>query len=74
MVLPFVPFWSVKYLNFGQKLLIQTTHHTFLEIRHAEVTKNSYYLLSSKGGQKKVSAYGLALKQLFYHFEDTSMP
>ena len=36
---PFGPFWSVKYLNFGQKLPIQTTHHTFLESRHPEVTK-----------------------------------
>ena len=26
-----IPQWSVKYLNFGQKLLIWTTHHTFLE-------------------------------------------
>ena len=38
--LPLGPFWSVKYLNFGQKLPIWTTHHTFLESRHPEVTKN----------------------------------
>ena len=25
---------------FGQKLPIQTAHHTFLESRHPEVTKN----------------------------------
>ena len=56
---PFGPFWSVKYLNFGQKLPIRTTHHTFLESRHPEVTKNPYYVLSPKWSQKKVSAHGL---------------
>ena len=35
-------FWSVKYLNFGQKLPIRRAHHTFLERRHPEVTKNPY--------------------------------
>ena len=34
---PFGPFWSAKYLNFGQKLPIRTTHYTFLESRR---TKN----------------------------------
>ena len=29
----FGPFWSVKYLNFGQKLPFRTAHHTFLERR-----------------------------------------
>ena len=42
-----------------QKLPIQTAHHTFLESRHPEVTKNPYYLLSHNGSQKKVSAHGL---------------
>ena len=41
---PFGLFWSVKYLNFGQKLPIRTAHHTFLESRHAGVTKNPYYV------------------------------
>ena len=50
----------VKYLNFGQKLLIRTPHHTLLENIHAEVTKNPYYVLSTKGSQKKVSIYGLS--------------
>ena len=58
---PFGPFWSVKYLNFGQKLPIRTTHHTFLESRHPEVTKNQYYVLSPEWRQKKVSAHGLHL-------------
>ena len=31
----FGPFWSVKYLNFGEKLL-RTARHTFLESRHPE--------------------------------------
>ena len=56
---PFDPFSSVKYLNFGQKLSIGTAHHTFLESRHPEVTKNPYYVLFPKGRQKKVSAHGL---------------
>ena len=52
-------FWSVNYFNFGQKLLIQTAHLTFLESRHPEVTKNPYYVLSPMSSQKKVSAHGL---------------
>ena len=40
------PFWFLKYLNFGQKLPIQTTHHTFLESRHPEVTKNPIQLIN----------------------------
>ena len=56
---------SFLYLKMGkihfhfQKLPIQTAHHTFLESRHPEVTKNPYYLLSHNGSQKKVSAHGL---------------
>ena len=52
-------FWSVKYLNFDQKLPIWTTNHIFLESRQSEVTKNPYFVLSPKGNQKKVSANGL---------------
>ena len=44
--LPFGSFWSVTYLNLGQKLSIWTAHHPFLERRHHEVTKNPYYVLS----------------------------
>ena len=51
-------FWSVKYVNFGQKLPIKTNHYTFLESIHPDVTKNPYYVLSSKGSQKQVSAPG----------------
>ena len=58
---PFVPFWSVKYLNFGQKLSIRATHHTSLESRHTEVNNNPYYILSPEGSQKKVSAHGQML-------------
>ena len=32
---------------FGQKLPNWTAHHTFLESRHPEVTKNLYYVLST---------------------------
>ena len=40
----FCPFWSVKFLSFGQKLLIWTSHHTFLESRHPEATKNPNFV------------------------------
>ena len=56
---PSGPFWSVKYLNFGQKLPIRTARHTSLESRHPEVTKNPY-VLSPEWNQKKVSAHGLS--------------
>ena len=59
MVLPFRPFWSVKYLNFGQKLPIWTTHHTFIENEHPEIAKNRYYVLPPKWSQKKASTRGL---------------
>ena len=48
----FGPFWSIKYLNFGQKLPIWTTRNAFLESRHPDVTKNLYYVLSRKRSQK----------------------
>ena len=54
---PFGPLWFVKYLNFGQKLLIQTAHHTFVERRYPEEI--------SKRSQKKLSAHGLNLQK--YH-------
>ena len=56
---PYGLFWSVKYLNFGQKLPIWTAHHAFLESRHPKVTKNPYYVSSLKGSQKTISAHGL---------------
>ena len=31
------PFWSVKYFIFGQKLPIQTAHHTFLESSNLKI-------------------------------------
>ena len=59
---PFGPFWSAKYLNFGQKLPIRTTHQTFLESRHPEVTKNPYHVLSPEWSQRGVSVHGLYVK------------
>ena len=55
----FSSFWSVKQLNFEQNLLIRTAHHTFLESKHLDVTKNPYYILFLVGRQKKASAHGL---------------
>ena len=56
------PYWSIlvcKIPQFWARLPIQTMHHTFLESRHPEVTKNPYYVLSREWSQKKVSAHGL---------------
>ena len=47
----FGPFWSVKCLNFGVKLPIQTSNHTFLESRHPEVSKDTYFVLLPEGSQ-----------------------
>ena len=61
---PFGPFWSVKCLNFERKLPIWTTHHTFLESTHPEVTKNSYYVLSPRRSQIPIfwaPAHGLSV-------------
>ena len=56
---PIDPFWYAKYLSFEEKLPIWTTHHTFLESRPPDVTKNPYYVLTPDGCEKKVSAHGL---------------
>ena len=50
------PLWSILVCKIPQ---IWTTHHTFLESRHPEVTKNRYYFFSSEWSQKKISAHGL---------------
>ena len=36
---PFDPFWSGKYLNFGQNLLIQTVHHTLFGSTKKSINK-----------------------------------
>ena len=36
---------------FRQKLLMRTTHHTFIESRHPEVTTNLYYFLLTWGSK-----------------------
>ena len=56
----FYLFWSVKHLNFEQKLPIRTSHHIFLISRQPEVTKNPYSVLFPQGSRKTVSANGLA--------------
>ena len=38
-------------LIFSQNLLIQTAHHTFVESRHPEVTKNLYDVLFTRQSQ-----------------------
>ena len=67
---PFCPFWSVKYLSFWEKLTIQTVHHSFLESKEPEVTKNPYYVLSPQGSHKKVSAHELHVLYLKIHINN----
>ena len=49
-----------------QKLPFRITHHTFLESRHPEVTKNPYYVFSPKWSQKRGSAHGLLLERTWF--------
>ena len=50
---PFCPFWSSKYLRFRQKLPNPNPHHTFLESRDPEDTKNLCYVFCSPRGVEK---------------------
>ena len=54
MVFPSVHSGPLKTSIFGQKLPMQTAHHTFLEIRHPEITKNLYQLLSTRPSQMAI--------------------
>ena len=53
VVSPFGLFWSVKYLNFEQKLSIRTARHIFLESRQPEVTKIHIMFCPSRGAKKR---------------------
>ena len=54
MDFPFGPFWSVKYINFGQKLPICKTK---AYSRQSEITKN-LYCFAPRREPKKISAHG----------------
>ena len=56
---PFGLFWSIKYLNLGQKLPIPTAHDTFLERRYPEVTKNPNYV--ARKISRKKAGHGLLI-------------
>ena len=71
VVPPFGPFWSVKHLNFGQRLPIRTTYHTLLESRHPEVTKNPYKLMDCYGRAYE-NSFGLLLFAIFQIFDTGS--
>ena len=60
-------FWSVKYLNFWEKVPIWTAHQTFLESRHPEVTKNLYHGLSIRRSQIPNFLGSRTLKSLSPH-------
>ena len=53
------PLWSILVFKIPQFWEKATAHHTFIESRHPEVTKNLYYVCSPEGSQKKISAHGL---------------
>ena len=71
--LPFGPFWSVKCLNFERKLPIWTTHHTFLESTHPEVTKNPYYVCPLAGAKYPFFRLQLMDYQLLYLLKKVSV-
>ena len=54
-----LPLWSMLVRKiphfFGQKLAIRTAHHTFLESRYPEVSKNLYYVFSTCRGQTPIA-------------------
>ena len=54
---PLGPFWSVKYLNLDQKLLIRTAHHIFQESRHPEITKIHIMFCPLRGAKKGISSW-----------------
>ena len=45
------PLWFILVCKIPPRLPIQTAHHTFLESRHPEVTKNLYYALFIRRSQ-----------------------
>ena len=51
---PFCPFWCSKYLNFIQKLTNWNPHHTFLENRDPEDTKNPYCFFAPRVESKSL--------------------
>ena len=58
------PFWSVKYLNFPQELLIRMTHLFLIESKHPEATKNLCYVLFCEGSQKGINSWTNLAKPL----------
>ena len=72
-VLSFGLSWSLKYLNFEQKLSIQTAYHIFLESTQPEVTKIHIMFLSSKGSQKK-KRYKLMGRGAYIHYFNINLP
>ena len=42
---------KILKIHFDVVVHLQTAHHTFLERRHSEVTKNPYYVLSTSRSQ-----------------------
>ena len=69
VVPPFGSFQSVKYLSFRQKLSIWTGHHTFVENRPPEVTKNPYCLLPQGEPEKGISSWTNSLYQKIWGFK-----
>ena len=64
--LPFGPFWSVKYLNLGQKLPIRTAHHIFLVVYTLRLLK--IYIFVPRGGAKR----GIGSLTISFFFETSN--
>ena len=67
--LPFGSSWSVKCLNFWEKLTIWTVHHTFLENRHPKVTENPCFVLSPMWAVKEGISSWTTFKEFFWNLE-----
>ena len=57
------PFYLPLSRNCEQKLLIWTTHRTFLESRHPEATKNLHYIWSPEESQKKYQLWAIGVDE-----------
>ena len=51
--LSFGPFWSVKYLNFGQELPIWTAHHIFWKVETLRLLKIHVMFCSLRDAKKR---------------------
>ena len=63
-VVPPVVHSSAKKLNFGQKLIIRTIHHTILKSRHPQETNDPCYVFVPQEESKKILACVLIVTKI----------